>query len=82
MTRLQQENVEIAGIRGAWLKGTDSVNYAQYQSGLAAGSEPAQSALNTWTGKLAQSYGYGQVESITGSSSNVYVLFRKPGSGR
>jgi len=82
MTRLQQENVDITGIRGAWLKGTDSVNYAQYQSGLAAGLEPAQSALNTWTGKLAQSYGYGQVESITGSNSNVYVLFRKPGSGR
>lgn len=82
MTRLQQENVNITGIRGAWLKGTDSVNYAQYQSGLAAGLTPAQSALNTWTGKLAQSYGYSQVESITGSSSNVYVLFRKSGSGR
>jgi hypothetical protein len=82
MTRLRQENVDITGIRGAWLKGTDSVNYAQYQSGLAAGLEPAQSALNTWTGKLAQSYGYGQVESITGSNSNVYVIFRKPGSGK
>ncbi|WP_280190173.1 tyrosine-type recombinase/integrase [Delftia sp. PS-11] len=64
----------------SWVSG--SVNYAQYQSSLAAGLEPAQSALNTWTGKLAQSYGYGQVESITGSNSNVYVLFRKPGSGR
>lgn len=78
MTRLQQENVEVTGIRGAWLKGTDSVNYAQYQSGLAAGLEPSQAALNTWTGKLAQSYGYSQIESITGGS-NVYVVFRKPG---
>ena len=81
MTRLRQEGVDVAGIRGAWLKGTDSVNFAQYQSGLAAGLEPTQAALNTWTGKLAQSYGYSRVESITGGSSNVYVVFRKqPGS--
>jgi hypothetical protein len=79
MTRLRAEGVEVNGVRGAWLQGTDSVNYVQYQAGLKAGLEPAQAALNTWTGKLVQNYGYTHVESITGTSSNVYVLFRKPG---
>lgn len=77
MTRLEQEKINVSGIRGAWLKGTDSVNFAQYQSGLAAGLEPAQAALNTWTRKLSQSYGYSQVESLPSGNSNVYVLFRK-----
>ena len=82
MARLQQEGVEVSAIRGAWLNGTDSVNFAQYQTGIANGLAPEQAAANTWTGNLARQYGYPDVQMLDDQSSNVYVLFKKPETPR
>ena len=78
MTRLNQDGIQVNSIRGAWLQGTDSVNYSQYTQGIANGLAPEQAALNTWTGKLAQQYGYTQVQSVEQSSGNIYALFARP----
>jgi RHS repeat-associated protein len=75
--RIRQENVEVAGIRGAWMKGTDSVNYAQYRDGIASGLTPQQAAAATWTGQRAAERGYSEVESVT-DRGNVQAIFRKP----
>ena len=75
-SRVQQEGIQVNGIQGSWIKGTDSVNYAQYRAGLASGLSPEQSALNTWTGRLAQQKGFTTVESVS-DNGNVFVMFRK-----
>ena len=77
LKRVSLENVNINGIRGAWIKGTDSVNYAQYRAGIVNGLTPEKAALNTWTGKIVQANGYTRVEQVI-DQTNVYVTFKKP----
>lgn len=77
MQRLNQEGVQVNKIRGAWLSNTDSVNTAQYSANLAKGMSPNDAALNTWTGKLAQKYGFTKVESIENKGGGTYVIFGK-----
>jgi filamentous hemagglutinin len=79
MKRIAAENVEVTGVRGTWMSGTDSVNYAQYNAGIKAGLTPQQAAANTWTGRLAQEHGFTVVGNVEGKG-NVSVVFRKPGS--
>jgi filamentous hemagglutinin len=78
MIRAGQEGIEINAIRGAWMKGTDSVNFSQFNQGLANGMTHEQAALNTWTGRMATARGYSVVDSITKDAGNVYVIFKKP----
>ncbi|MBB5407659.1 YD repeat-containing protein [Paraburkholderia sp. HC6.4b] len=61
MLRLDREGIEVNGITGTWVSGTDSVNAAEYARNLAAGMSKENAALNTWTGRLASSYGYTSV---------------------
>ncbi|RZL02851.1 MAG: RHS repeat protein [Rubrivivax sp.] len=75
--RLSDDGVDIREIRGAWERGTDSVNYTQYRAGLAQGLSPEQSALNTWTGRQVQQVGFSRVESVI-DQTNVYANFRRP----
>ena len=76
MQRLDKDKVSVNKIRGYWMSGTDSVNYQQYVQNIdKLGSEKA--ALNTWTGKIAQDYGYSKVESVSESFGNITVIFGK-----
>jgi hypothetical protein len=77
ISRTTREGVELQGIRGAWISGTDSVNFMQYRAGISGGLSPEQAALNTWTGKLAQQHGFTTVEKVI-DTGNVYSIFRKP----
>lgn len=43
MKRIAAENVEVTRVRGTWMSGTDSVNYAQYNVGIKAGLTPTTS---------------------------------------
>ncbi|SEN62644.1 hemagglutinin repeat-containing protein [Pseudomonas sp. NFACC39-1] len=74
MKRLENDGVEVNSIRGYWEKGTDSVNYKQYMdaSGL-IGKENA--ALNTWTGKIAQDYGFTKVVKLEEKFGDIVVVF-------
>ncbi|WP_141243617.1 hypothetical protein [Pseudomonas indica] len=76
MQRIESDGVAVKEIRGYWIKNSDSVNYAQYASSMEAlGTEKA--ALNTWTGKIAQEYGFSKVEKISDSFGNITVIFGK-----
>lgn len=77
MQRLAQEGVPVNKIRGAWVEGSDSVNYAQFSQNLSAGMNPVDAAKNTWTGKLAAWYGYTKVEKIEKIGEITYVTFGK-----
>ena len=77
IARTGQEGVNLQGIRGAWIGGTDSVNFAQYRAGISAGLTPEQAALNTWTGKLSKQHGFTTVEKVI-DNGNVYPTFRRP----
>lgn len=77
MIRLNKEGITVNKIRGAWLSGTDSVNAAEYSANLAKGMDANAAALNTWTGKMAQKYGYTKVESIENLGGTTYVIFGK-----
>lgn len=76
MKRLESDGVEVNSIRGYWVKGTDSVNYQQYvdASGV-MGKENA--ALNTWTGKIAQDYGFTKVLKVEEKFGDIVVIFGK-----
>ena len=77
MQRLGNEGIKVNQIRGAWEAGTDSVNTARYLENIANGMSKENAALNTWTGQIAQKYGYGKVEKIETIGGINYVTFRK-----
>lgn len=77
MQRLSNEGVQVNKIRGAWVEGTDSVNVTQYLQNIASGMSKENAALNTWTGKLSQKYGYTKVEKIEIIGGITYVTFGK-----
>lgn len=77
MRRLANEGVEVNKVRGAWVGGTDSVNSDEYLRSVANGMSKEGAAMNTWTGRIAQKYGYKNVEKIEGVGSVAYVTFGK-----
>ncbi|MFQ6346129.1 hypothetical protein ACQRBV_22120 [Pseudomonas sp. R11F] len=77
MQRLGNEGVKVNQIRGAWEAGTDSVNTARYLENIANGMSKENAALNTWTGQIAQKYGYGKVEKIETIGDINCVTFKK-----
>ena len=77
MQRLVNEGIKVNQIRGAWEAGTDSVNTARYLENIANGMSKENAALNTWTGRIAQKYGYGKVEKIETIGGINYVTFKK-----
>jgi len=77
MQRLGNEGVQVNKIRGSWETGTDSVNIAQYRQNIANGMSKENAALNTWTGKLSQKYGFTKVEKIEDDGYTTYVTFGK-----
>ena len=77
MQRLGNEGIKVNQIRGAWEAGTDSVNTARYLENIANGMSKENAALNTWTGQIAQKYGYGKVENIETIGDINYVTFKK-----
>ena len=77
MNRLANEGVEVNKVRGAWVGGTDSVNADEYLRNIASGMSREEAATNTWTGRIAQKYGYGKVEKIEEVGSITYVTFGK-----
>ncbi|VVN47877.1 Hint domain-containing protein [Pseudomonas fluorescens] len=77
MQRLGNEGIKVNQIRGAWEAGTDSVNTARYLENIANGMSKENAALNTWTGQIAQKYGYGKVEKIETIGGINYVIFKK-----
>ncbi|MBB3761893.1 hypothetical protein [Xanthomonas arboricola] len=48
-------------IRGTWIEGTDSVNAAEYLTNIDRGMSPQRAAANTWTGRMAEKYGFTNV---------------------
>ncbi|CAI8706834.1 filamentous hemagglutinin [Pseudomonas chlororaphis] len=77
MQRLGNEGIQVKQIRGAWEAGTDSVNTAQYMQNLSKGMSKESAALNTWTGKISQKYGYSEVKKIETIGDITYVTFGK-----
>ncbi|WP_313282889.1 hemagglutinin repeat-containing protein [Stenotrophomonas indicatrix] len=77
MRRLANEGVEVNKVRGAWVGGTDSVNADEYLRNVANGMSKEGAAMNTWTGRIAQKYGYKNVEKIEEVGSVTYVTFGK-----
>lgn len=77
MKRIEEEGIVVDKIRGAWVSGTDSVNTAQYIENINKGLSPTDAALNTWTGKMAQRYGFNKVEEIKDNGGIIYVIFGK-----
>lgn len=77
MQRLSNEGIQVNQIRGAWEAGTASVNTAQYLQNIANGMSKETAALNTWTGKISQKYGYTKVEKIETVGGIIYVTFGK-----
>ncbi|WP_423203671.1 DUF637 domain-containing protein [Pseudomonas kribbensis] len=77
MKRLDNEGIQVNKIRGAWVGETDSVNVAQYLQNIASGMSKENAALNTWTGKLSQKYGFTKVEKIEVVGGITYVTFGK-----
>ncbi|MHA3735423.1 DUF637 domain-containing protein [Pseudomonas sp. Eth.TT006] len=77
MQRLGNEGVQVNKIRGSWETGTDSVNIAQCRQNIANGMSQENAALNTWTGKLSQKYGFTKVEKIEDDGYTTYVTFGK-----
>lgn len=79
MNRLEREGVEVKGIRGQWYEGQGSDNYAQFRSLLDQKMSPADAAINTWTGKRAQEFGFNSPIKINDYGTDVQVIFgRKP----
>jgi hypothetical protein len=79
MNRLEREGVEVKGIRGQWYDGQGSDNYAQFRNLLDQKMSPADAALNTWTGKRAQEFGFNSPIKINDYGTDVQVIFgRKP----
>ncbi|WP_143103621.1 hypothetical protein [Phytopseudomonas straminea] len=64
-------------IRGAWEAGAGSTNTAQYMQNISEGMSREAAALNTWTGRIAQKYGYDKVEKIEVVGHITYVTFGK-----
>lgn len=64
MQRLGNEGIQVNQVRGAWETGTDSVNTVKYLKNIADGMSKENAALNTWTGKISQKYGYGKVHKV------------------
>ena len=77
MQRLVNEGIKVNQSRGAWEAGTDSVNTARYLENIANGMSKENAALNTWTGRIAQKYGFGKVEKIETIGGIYYVTFKK-----
>ena len=77
MNRLEKEGVEVNQIRGWWNPGDvhDSVNFNQFNSAIDSGKSKVQAAMETWTGKRANEYGFGNVVSVENVGSAVVVLF-------
>lgn len=61
MQRLNQEGIQVNSIRGTWIEGTDSVNAAEYLTNIDRGMSPQRAAANTWTGRMAEEYGFTNV---------------------
>jgi hypothetical protein len=79
MLRLKADGVNVSGIRGFWISESGSVNYSSFMSNIENMGEVA-AALNTWTGRIAQRYGFNQVSfpnGVSKNSRNVTVLFGK-----
>lgn len=77
MQRLNSEGVQVSKIRGAWEAGAGSTNTAQYMQNISEGMSREAAALNTWTGRIAQKYGYDKVERIETVGHITYVTFGK-----
>jgi filamentous hemagglutinin len=77
MRRLANEGVEVNKVRGAWVGGTDSVNADEYLRNVANGMSKEGATMNAWTGRIAQKYGYKNVEKIEEVGSVAYVAFGK-----
>ncbi|WP_085698324.1 filamentous hemagglutinin N-terminal domain-containing protein [Pseudomonas sp. B26(2017)] len=77
MRRIGSEGVQVNKIRGSWEKDAGSVNTAQYRQNIANGMSPENAALNTWTGKISQKYGFTKVEKIEDDGYTTYVTFGK-----
>ncbi|WP_234003441.1 VENN motif pre-toxin domain-containing protein [Stenotrophomonas sp. MYb57] len=77
MRRLAKEGVEVNKVRGAWVGGTDSVNADEYLRNVANGMSKEGATMNAWTGRIAQKYGYKNVEKIEEVGSVAYVAFGK-----
>ncbi|ATB38886.1 hypothetical protein CYFUS_004323 [Cystobacter fuscus] len=78
MVRLKSEGVVIKKIRGFWITKSDSVNAAEYwENRYAHRLGEKQSALETWTGRMAQKLGYPRVDGVNEGSEQVVVIFGK-----
>ncbi|WP_369914779.1 DUF6531 domain-containing protein [Xanthomonas sp. NCPPB 3005] len=78
MYRLRSDNVTVSSIKGEWHIGTESVNAAQYVSGIARGLTPESAALSTWTGRMASRYGYTDVFVPQVKLNVIEPVFSKP----
>ncbi len=77
MQRIGSEGVQVNKIRGSWESNAGSVNTAQYRQNIANGMSPENAALNTWTGKISQKYGFTKVDKIEDDGYTTYVTFGK-----
>ncbi|SAL02599.1 hypothetical protein AWB80_08396 [Caballeronia pedi] len=75
MQRLNQDGVSVSAIRGVWIEGTDSVNAGQYRANLSSGMSPQQAAANTWTGRIAERYGYTNIGVPNTAHTKTTVIF-------
>lgn len=55
-----------------------SKNLEKYRDGVALHGNKIRAARETWTGKLAEKYGYTKVTDIADYNSGVMILFQKP----
>ena len=74
---------EVTSIRGNWKAGSLDSNLNSYVANRASGLSKAESALNTFTGKMAQGKQFGRVTTVTekiganGKITGVDVIFKR-----
>lgn len=82
---LEEQGTPITKIRGFWQEGDNFDAYQNYMDDIrqtrpTTGKDQRDAARNTWTGKLAESLGFTEIESIGQTKSgSILTYFKKAG---
>ena len=68
----------VRGVRGTWMRGGDIAdNFDAFKAATAAGAAPESAALQTFTGRMAQKYGFSNATVVTNEAGKAVVEFTR-----
>jgi hypothetical protein len=81
MQRANAEGITVNGVRGYWIDGTNSTNYAMYRAAVSEDMTAEQAALRTWTGQRSVEYGFTNVVRVEDTGRSIKAWFVRPPGG-